>query len=31
MEGDCCFLVIERFLEGCREFEFVVEGVDGDE
>jgi hypothetical protein len=24
-------LVVERFLEGCGEFEFVVEFVDGDE
>ena len=31
MEGDCCFLVIERFLEGRGELELVVEGVDGDE
>ena len=28
--GDCCFRVVERFLEGCGELEFVVEGVDGD-
>ncbi len=31
VEGDCCFLDVERFLEGCGEFEFVVELVDGDE
>ena len=31
VEGDCCFLVVKRFLEGCGEFEFVVELVDGDE
>ena len=31
VEGDCCFLVIKRFLEGRGEFEFVVEFVDGDE
>ena len=30
MEGYCCFLVVERFLEGSGEFEFVVEGVDVD-
>ena len=31
VEGYCCFLVIERILEGRGELEFVVEGVDGDE
>ncbi len=31
VEGDCYFLVVERFLESCGEFEFVVEFVDGDE
>ena len=31
VESDCCFSVVERFLEGLGEFEFVVEGVDGDE
>ena len=31
VEGCRRFLVVERFLEGCGEFEFVVEGVDGDE
>ena len=31
MEGDCCFCVVERFLEGCCELEFVVEFVNGDE
>ena len=31
VEGDCCFLVIERFLEGRGELKFVVEFVDGDE
>ena len=31
VECDCCFLVIERFLEGRGELEFVVEFVDGDE
>ena len=31
VEGYCCFLFVERFLEGCGEFEFVVEFVDGDE
>ena len=31
VEGNCCFCVVERFLEGCGEFEFVVKGVDGDE
>ena len=31
MEGDCCFVVVERFLEGGGELELVVEGVDGDE
>ena len=30
VEGDCCFLVVERFLKGCGELEFVVEGVDGE-
>ena len=29
VEGYCCFLVVECFLEGCGEFEFVVEFVDG--
>ena len=27
VEGNCCFVVIERFLEGHGEPEFVVEGV----
>ena len=31
VEGYCCFLVVERFLEGSGQLEFVVEGVDGDE
>ena len=31
VECDRCFLVIERFLEGRGELEFVVEFVDGDE
>ena len=31
VEGDCCFSVVERFLEGRGKLEFVVEGVDGDE
>ena len=31
VECNCCFCVVERFLEGCGEFEFVVTGVDGDE
>ena len=31
VEGNSCFLVVERFLEGRGEFEFLVEGVDGDE
>ena len=31
VEGDCCFCVVERFLEGRCELEFVIEGVDGDE
>ena len=31
VEGDCCFSVVERFLEGSGQLEFVVEGVDGDE
>ena len=31
MEGYCCFVVVECFLESCGEFEFVVEFVDGDE
>ena len=31
VECDCCFLVIERFLEGRGELEFVVEFVNGDE
>ena len=29
--SNCCFVVVERFLEGCGELELVVEGVDGDE
>ena len=31
VEGCCCFCVVECFLEGFGEFEFVVEFVDGDE
>jgi hypothetical protein len=31
VEGYCCFVVVECFLEGRGEFEFVVELVDGDE
>ena len=31
VEGNCCFSVVERFLEGSGQLEFVVEGVDGDE
>jgi hypothetical protein len=31
VEGNCCFGVVERFLEGRGELELVVEGVDGDE
>ncbi len=31
VEGYCRFRVVERFLEGRGEFEFVVEIVDGDE
>ena len=31
VEGYCCFVVVECFLEGCGQFEFVVEFVDGDE
>ena len=28
VEGYCCFVVVECFLEGCGQFEFVVELVD---
>ena len=31
VERYCCFVVVECFLEGCGQFEFVVEFVDGDE
>ena len=31
VEGNCCFSVVERFLEVRGELELVVEGVDGDE
>ena len=31
LEGYCCFCVVECFLEGRGELEFVVEFVDGDE
>ena len=31
VEGYCCFVVVDRFLEGRGELELVVEGVDGDE
>ena len=31
VEGYCCFVVVECFLESCGEFESVVEFVDGDE
>ena len=31
VEGNCCFSVVECFLEGRGELERVVEGVDGDE
>ena len=31
LEGYCCFCVVECFLEGRGDFEFVVELVDGDE